>query len=523
MEVRKTSVQQIIQPEIPQKSEVTKTKSVSQNLIPDSFEKENSQSSSSNSSSTASSEPEKKAGQITGGILIKQMTAARLGSANVNAAKQENGKKELSPEQQASVSNSDPQKKNLNSSYLLQDARSKDEDRKNSGLQPPFASNKGDASSKFTNVSRVGKDQVINATGSDQTSNAVKDANRFADGESIRTQVDGEVAERHQDSNALGGSRSDRLNDLLNPTAAGPQQSGQTYGKDQLEYAKKSTRRNEDGSITDVFDEVSRTPFDNATVVSHTERTVRGNETIIEQKQVKYEDDNTKVESEFKTIIDTRDHSRKTTGTSTTTKPNGTVIVETSTKTDKKSTTTTTTTTRNNDGSTTTTTSTTEKTTTPGGGTKSYDQENYTGNIPEAVKKVMDYFKQQAVSQKPSSGGETAHTDNNAEADPTVGGRVSNLVAQQGNLGLLGNPGSATSQTGPSGGQGHVGSSQSGGNIDPGQDSDNPGYTGVTHEDDPADVQFGSAEQPKEQTGKKEEESNDTSFSFLDPLRKKKA
>src|ERR1700752_3148238 len=121
MEVRKASVQQIIQPEIPQKSEVNKTKSAGQNLIPDSFEKENSKLSSSNSSNTASSEPEKKTGQITGGILVKQMTAARLGETNVNTKQEEVGKKELSSEEQASVSNSDPQKTDLKPSFFLQD------------------------------------------------------------------------------------------------------------------------------------------------------------------------------------------------------------------------------------------------------------------------------------------------------------------------------------------------------------------------------------------------------------------
>src|SRR6185295_18774986 len=221
MEVRKAN-QQIIQTETPQKSEVSKTKNAVQNLISDSFEKENSKSSDSNSSSTASSEPEKKPGQITGGILIKQMTAARLGG--VNQSTESSTKKDLTPEQQSSVSNSDARKKNLDPSSFLQDARSKDEDRKNSGLQPPFATNTGYENSR---LSKVGKDKVTNTSGTEQTSNAVKDADRLVDGGSLRTQVDAEAAERHQDTNALGGSTNDRLSDLLNPTAAGPQQSGQ--------------------------------------------------------------------------------------------------------------------------------------------------------------------------------------------------------------------------------------------------------------------------------------------------------
>lgn len=448
-------------------------------------------------------------------------------------------KKELSPEQQASVSNSDPQKKNLNSSYLLQDARSKDEDRKNSGLQPPFASNKGDASSKFTNVSSVGKDQVINATGSDQTSNAVKDANRFADGESIRTQVDAEVAERHQDTNAVGGSRSDRLSDLLNPTAAGPQQSGKT-GKDQVAYDQTRTDINyKDGSLTTYIDNEGSTKGGHAYTI-HEENTSNLDGTSkIFTKETSYPDDHTRVDQHTNTYFDANNNETKSEMTKITSKDDGTITVytaNTSTNEDGSSTTTTEETTvkdfqlissvtkestTTKDGQ--TTTKTTTETNATSGGTKSYDQENYTGNIPDAVKKVMDYFKQQATSQKPPSGGETAHTDDNAEADPTVGGRVSNLVAQQGNLGLLGNPGNATSQTGPSGGQGNVGSSQSGGNVDFGPDSDQVGYTGQTHEDDPGDVQFGPAEQPKEQANvNKSENSDDSSTSFLDPLHQKR-
>src|SRR5262249_20195048 len=127
------------------------------------------------------------------------------------------------------------------------------------------------------------------------------------------------------------------------------------------------------------------------------------------------------------------------------------------------------------------------------GDVKSYNQENYTGNIPDEVKKTMEYFKQQAISQKPQTGGETAHTDDNAAADPTVGGSVSNVFLQQGETGLLGNPGSQDSVDGGTrAGQGHLGS-QSGGNVDFGQDSDQVGYTGVTHQDDPSEVQFGSS------------------------------
>jgi hypothetical protein len=493
MEVRKAN-QQIIQTEISQKSEVSKTKNAVQKLISDSFEKENSKSSDSNSSSTASSEPEKKAGQITSGILVKQMTAARIGETNAKQSGEVSGKKDLSPEQQASVSNSDPRKKNLDSSFFLQDARSKDEDRKNSGLQPPFSSNKGpDANAKF---SKVDKDQIIASlgqTGSEQTSDAVKDADRFVNGGSLRSQVDAEVAERHQDSNALGGSRTDRLSDLLNPTATGPQQSGQTYGKDQLAFgrgeaimdylAKKdgkfdqfSTRQNKDKSTTYIHDEAGELK-EGGIYISHTEDTHKEDKTsITDTTKTELRQDDTKVVTHTKSYFDADGKLTKSTTTTTTTPENGSPQVKTETIT------------RNKDG---TYTKTTTEPTTAGGKPVSYDQENYTGNIPDAVKKTMDYFRQQAISQKPQSGGETVHTDDSATGGTITGGPVSNLFVQQGSLGLFGNPGSPDLQTGSSSGRGPVGSSQSGGNVDYGPDSDKVGYTGPTHEDDPGDVQFG--------------------------------
>jgi hypothetical protein len=506
MEVRKAN-QQIIQPEITQKSEVTKAKSSAVNPIADSFEKENAQSASSNSSSTASTEPQKKAGQITGGILIKQMTAARIGETNAKQSSEVSGKKDLSPEQQSSVSNSDPQKKNLNSTSLLQDARTKDEARKNSGLQPPFASNKGDSSEKFTNVSRVGKDQVTNAAGSDQTSNAVKDANRFADGGSIRTQVDAEVAERHQDTNAVGRSTNDQLNDLLNPTAAGPQQTGQTHGKDQLAYSQfMPDRLNPDGTTTRIRETAGSTK--DGTFHAIQEETDLKDGTHLSEKTTTEFKDYTKVETHTKTLKDSENNVIESTTTTSTTREDNSVLVKTSK------------TTRNNDGTYTTTT--TEPTGPSGNPIQSYNQENYTGNIPDAVKKTMEYFKQQAAAQKPQSGGETAHTDDNATADPTVGGSVSNRFVEQGAVGLFGNPGSRDAvDGGTTGGQGHLGS-QSGGNVDFGQDSDQVGYTGITHEDNPGDVKFGPAEQPKAQTDAKKNEDADSSASNLDPLRKKR-
>ena len=488
MEIKKTSVPSSAQPEIQPKSEVSRTKSSSQNLIPDSFE--TSKSSDSNQSSAASSEPEKKAGQITSGILIKQMTAARMGETNSKSqqSSESSGKKELTSEQQSRVSNSDPRKENLKPSFFLQDARSKDEDRKNSGLQDPFAPSKTPDSEQQSKVNQsleqakdlIGKDTRVQDGSQKDFSN-----DPLLNKTNLHDSVQNAKEDRQHDASALGGQKgTDRLTNATDPTSKGPQQQS-AYGKDMaaggmLEHTEALIEGRR-GALAEAM-EVLDSPYRKKELIigkDGTAVTKRSDGTIIVEKQI---------EKDGKWTINT-----------TVLHPDGssdtTVIYVDELREEKEHT----------------------------EGPKSYDPENYTGNIPEAVKKTIDYFRQQAISQKPQSGGETAHTNDNAEADPTVGGSVSNLVVQQGNLGLLGNPGSATSQTGPSGGQGHVGSSQSGGNVDFDQDSGKVGYTGPTHQDDPGDVQFGPAEQPKEQTdAKKSEDSQKSSTSLLDPFHNKR-
>ncbi len=238
MEVRKATSSQITEPQIDKKSEVTKKKSTVLNQIADSFENESSQSSSSDHSSSASSEPEKKAGQITGGILIKQMTAARIGETNAKSG-ESSGKKELSPEQQSRVSNSNPQKENLKPSFFLQDARSKDEDRKNSGLQPPFASSKNADSEQQSKVNQsrelakdlIGKDTRVQDGSQKDFSN-----DPVVNGTRLNEAVQDAIETRQQDAAALGGQTGrDRLTDAADPTSKGPGQQSSSPGKEGLE------------------------------------------------------------------------------------------------------------------------------------------------------------------------------------------------------------------------------------------------------------------------------------------------
>jgi hypothetical protein len=107
MEIRKGSINsEISKVETDQRAEVSKIKPIGSNQIPDSFEKGNSSSTERQSSSSASAEPDKKAGQITGGILIKQMTQARLAEPGKKVS--ESGKKELSETQQEQADSVNP-------------------------------------------------------------------------------------------------------------------------------------------------------------------------------------------------------------------------------------------------------------------------------------------------------------------------------------------------------------------------------------------------------------------------------
>ncbi|HEY7160119.1 MAG TPA: hypothetical protein VH815_02625, partial [Acidobacteriota bacterium] len=51
---------------------------------------------------------------------------------------------------------------------------------------------------------------------------------------------------------------------------------------------------------------------------------------------------------------------------------------------------------------------------------------------------------------------------------------------------------------------------------------DGSSWTGTTHQDDPADVQFGPADQPKEQASKKSEDSQESSSTVFDLIRNQK-
>jgi hypothetical protein len=142
-------------------------------------------------------------------------------------------------------------------------------------------------------------------------------------------------------------------------------------------------------------------------------------------------------------------------------------------------------------------------------------------NIPDDIKKGIQYDMQQIRNSKPKSGGETELTDGGVTGNSADGSvPIDNAFTRTGGvMGAVAQPTRAGEYIGgPS--NGTVGSAvKNGGATD---SLDGSSWTGTTHQDDPADVQFGPADQPKEQVSKKSEDSKDSATSVFDSIRNQK-
>jgi hypothetical protein len=419
------------------------------------------------------------------------------------------GPKDLTPseQQQASNMNYKDFMNFKNSSTSSQDNRTKYEDVKNSGMLEGLGHGKQD-------IDETAKERIKGSTAEnirdlnspmapEQTNAAVQ---QLTGDTSLRDFVKQEVDERHQDYKLGNGTALERFAKSMDPSAT-PDRATPT-GKDQIAYNRESDRKNPDGTTTHI-EEQTHTFGNGMTQVFRHESTEKKDGTefhVVEY--TRYNQDNSKVEYKSEENYDKNDKLTNSTSTTTTTKEDGTV------------TTSTTTTTKNKDGSTTTTT--TEKTTPPGGGTKSYDPENYKGNIPEVLQRTMDHFKEQAKKLRPEGGGERVLTDGGASGTPVVGGEVGNVSPRMGGIvGMVGQPSQAGEEIGH-----HTGGLDGGSNPDlngGATDVDGNNWTGRTIEDDPTNVHFGPADQPKQQADSKDEESKDSSKSFLNSFRQIRA
>lgn len=419
------------------------------------------------------------------------------------------GQKDLTPseQQQASTMTYKDFQNFKSSSLFTQDNRTKYDDAKNSGLLEglPHGKETSDAKAKAEIKARTadGIKDLNSPMAPEQTNDAIR---QLTGDTSLRDFVKQEIAERHDDFNKLGnGTALERLANSLDPSSNQGNTNTKPTGKDQIAYERESDRKNKDGTTTHI-EEHARTFGNGTTQVFRHESTEKKDGTefhLIENTQ--YKQDNTKVEYKSKENYDANGKLINATSTTTTTEKDGTV------------TTSTTTTTKNEDGSTTKTT--TEKTT-PGGGTKSYDPENYKGNVPEVLQRTMDHFKEQAKKLRPEGGGERVLTDGGASGTPVFSGGTENVSPRMGGInGMVGQPTQAGEEIGHGSLGGGSNPDQNGGATD----VDGNNWTGRTIEDDPTDVHFGPADQPKQQADSKDEESNNSSKSSLGSFRRIRA
>lgn len=362
-----------------------------------------------------------------------------------------------------------------NNGTSSQNSRPTYEDAKNSELAALLGHNKegNEVDSKKQLPNGVTIADIKNSTGhAEQSSAAVKDAQQKLNGgtTNYRDSLDQEVARRRQDVVMHGGSSAiDRVLGSRPDLAAAPKGKGSVpTGADQVAYDTTTSRTNKDKSTTVIKDHAFQ-DSNGSIITDHTEATLRGKIETIEEKKTELRKDNTKIETNSKTTTDYDNNVVNRTEKSTTYDKNGNV-------TESK----------------TTNTTTPFSTSQPMGGSKKMPgvDDRGAGNIPEDIKKSIDYDLQQIRNSKPKSGGETELTDGDVTGNSADGSvPINNAFTRTGGvMGAVAQPTRAGEYVAGES-NGTVGSAiQNGGATD---SLDGSSWTGTTHQDDPGDVQFG--------------------------------
>jgi hypothetical protein len=418
---------------------------------------------------TASNQP------VQSADTIETNKASNALNDAVAAAQQDDGntgEKNLNDVQQGLISNFHPETEHLEDvSFFLKDARSSHEGQQNSDLHLPFGFH-----------IQEGTDQAKMKENAEKAKNLLQDQNTVHNGSdkdftdmapglhvNIRDQFDKAVGEKHSDLNDLGAltSLTDRLKSESDPGSKGPQGGGPTYGKGMFadsvnpsqqetqEYIKKYQKEHPNDQNTPPTtttptntdpppDNPVKKPSIKDIIINFIEGvgTPRG---FVPPPVPPDKATGQNMIDGFKAIFDSKSRTPET------------VVKQ--------------------DG-------------------KSLfgipDPNNAQGNLPAALKKLEDFFKEQMKNMRPPSGGEKAHTVD--EAGTQVKGPVDSLIVKQGNLGLLGNPGESPGGVHAGTYQGGSNPSVFGGNVDYGPNSDKTGWTGRTITDNEGDVKFGKEE-----------------------------
>jgi hypothetical protein len=441
-----------------------------------------------------------------------------------SSSNQENsGTKDLSTAQQQEASKFN--KDSETSGSTSQNGRATYEDAKNSGLAGRFVNNKesSEADSKKQLPNGVTIADLKNSAGQvEQSSAAVKDAQQKLDGDgrtNYRESLDQEVARRRQDITAHGGSSAiDRALGSRPDLAAAPKgkgnvptgQGARESGYDDLPLIKFFTGGDKKPKSKTDPDEGVRTTdhnkklqdenpglneFVKTTYINGGTDTPRSRMLNAGEDAKLNEWDSSDGKTHYKELKDGTIVGKSKDGTITVTKGDDKTVTHPDGSFEEY-----------HDG----------KKTDSGGAMKTPGiDDRESANIPADIKKGIEYDMQQIRNSKPKTGGETELTDGGVTGNSADGSvPINNAFTRTGGvMGAVAQPTCAGEYVaGPS--NGTVGSAvQNGGATD---SLDGSSWTGTTHQDDPADVQFGPADQPKEQAGKKSEDSQDSSTSVLD-------
>ncbi len=395
-------------------------------------------------------------------------------SRSVQQAKENLGKKELSPEEEQRVSNfatTDLKKP----TYFVQTSESRSNESKNSGLSAPFTRPKSpeqELKDKAAEDKKKAKDFDRGNTLGNNTSN--QNVNQLVDGSNLRDTLKNEMAERHEEINAITGgtgSPKEKLTNVMGSIAPEPEKSEPTYGKGmisqslgidptpaEVEAAKKAREAAEkkaaepkapkEPTISEKVGKALDAAKDLLVWFALTKTPVPPPP----MEKDEYENFGKGIGS----ILKSKDRTPESEA--------------------KKG----------------------------GGGLRSYDYENYKGGTPEQIKRHMDYLREQYRKAHQDPGGQQIQEDPNAVKGGAQVNDANLHVFELGNTGLVGQP-DTTREPGSIGNSTQPGGA-SGGDIDWGPDSSQTGFNGTTHQDDSGDIQFGPSGQPEQIAEEEEEE-----------------
>jgi len=530
MEIKRTSkATQISKAETDNREEVSKIQPGGKQQIPDSFEQGKSRSSAKDPNSATTGEPKKKAGQRTGGILIKQMTAARLGGeAGIKKDKEAGGRKDLDGREREQAVATDPkltlEKDNvpkgptgrpLPDGAFTGDARSNLEKRK--GDVEKFVAEHGFDLAKTGDGTAAGGTGIGPSGFQNPGRMNADDLNQAMTGGPAgpRDPFDS-VNEKFQQLSSLNNinSAGNIFSELRN-AANDSDTSHMNYGKGMVASGEPYVRTNTDGSQTYVWDnttekdgnysqshyEFSPKPYGEIHTYDSVERTKSGEYVQTHSEEVKHKDYTDFYKKETKTDAN---------GNTTTTVTSGTKNSDGSGKSKSNSTTvdssgnviSTTTSSSTTDKNGVTTTTTTTKPSTP-------DPEKYHDPHVEAMQQEMNN-----MLRKLGLGNMILHRTTHVSGkgpDPTPDGNPTraedaepSLISQFGKYGLVGQPNQQNE-----GGEGGAISSDNpvitGGNIDYGPDSNQTGYRGEKRTESESDA---IANDPTGQSIEEQDEDN---------------